>query len=73
VQGEESIIFCEWKRSSYVCPECGKKAKTIHQYHGRRKVLHEIKSDRKRIFQDQEKIRLGIDEHSISGRKKKSF
>jgi len=66
VQGEESIIFCEWKRS-------GKKAKTIHQYHGRRKVLHEIKSDRKRIFQDQEKIRLGIDEHSISGRKKKSF
>ena len=22
VQGEESIIFCEWKRRAYVCPEC---------------------------------------------------
>jgi len=22
VQEEESIIFCEWKRRAYVCPEC---------------------------------------------------
>jgi len=58
VQGEESIIFCEWKRSSYLCPECGEKTKTIHQYHGRRKVLHEIKSDRKRIYISYPNIRL---------------
>ena len=58
VQGEESIIFCEWKRRAYVCPECGEKVKTIHQYHGRRKVLHEIKSDRKRIYISYPNIRL---------------
>ncbi|RLE09108.1 hypothetical protein DRJ00_05015 [Candidatus Aerophobetes bacterium] len=58
VQGEESIIFCERKRGSYVCPECGEKVKTIHQYHGRRKVLHEIKSDRKRIYISYPNIRL---------------
>ena len=58
MQGEESIIFCEWKRSSYVCPECGEKVKTIHQYHGRRKVLHEIKSDRKRVYISYPNIRL---------------
>ena len=58
MQGEESIIFCGWKRSSYVCPECGEKVKAIHQYHGRRKVLHEIKSDRKRIYISYPNIRL---------------
>ncbi|HDN84985.1 MAG TPA: ISL3 family transposase [Candidatus Aerophobetes bacterium] len=58
VQGEESIIFCEWKRSSYVCPECGEKVKNVHQYHGRRKVLHEIKSDRKRVYISYPNIRL---------------
>ena len=58
MQGEESIIFCEWKRSSYVCPECGEKVKNVHQYHGRRKVLHEIKSDRKRVYISYPNIRL---------------
>ena len=58
VQGEESIIFCEWKRNSYVCPECGEKVKAIHQYHGRRKVLHEIKSDRERVYISYPNIRL---------------
>ena len=58
VQGEESIIFCEWKRSSYLCPECGKKVRNVHQYHGRRKVLHEIKSDRERVYVSYPNIRL---------------
>jgi len=58
VQGEESIIFCGWKRSSYLCPECGKKVRNVHQYHGRRKVLHEIKSDRERVYVSYPNIRL---------------
>jgi len=64
VQGEESIIFCEWKRRAYVCPECGEKVKTVHQYHGRRKVLHEIKSDRKRVYISYPNIRLKCTECS---------
>jgi len=56
--GKESIMRCEWKRKAFICPECGGRAKTIHQYHGRRKLLHEIKSDGERIYLDVPNLRL---------------
>ena len=57
VQGAENIIHLEWKRKEYICPQCGRKVRNLHQNHGRRKFLHEIGSDGKRVYLDVPNLR----------------
>ena len=59
VQGAENIIHLEWKKKEQACPECGSKVRNLHQNHGRRKLLHEIGSDGKRVYLDVPNLRCG--------------
>ena len=52
MQGEKAIVHLEWRKIEGICPQCGDRVRDLHQDHGRRKLLHEIGSDGKRVYLD---------------------